>query len=742
MVDRSSFKEFCLILGVSGSLACFAANAEKKPAHIGSCSAAPEMAQHLLKPDGTGVAPGKTNITADKSTGTRDKMTLQGNVVVRSSTEKLTADTLIYDKKANKLTASGNVIMSNNDVVIMSESGYKQINGDQAKLDNATYFFPARNARGNAKTIKVESKTKVKLKKSTYSTCSKKSNFWQLKTSYLKIDNNKGRGLARNVVLKIKKVPVLYIPVMTFPTDNRRKTGFLMPSIGASDNSGSDIRIPFYWNIAPNRDATITSRFLGKRGYQLITEYRYKHKHSSGIMGFEYLPDDDAFGDDRNLFYYRQFARLGRYWSTNVNLNSVSDPTYLSDLGSSLRQTSVTQLERRIDLTYTRSQWAVRTRFQNYQPLFGIQESYQRLPQILLNGIFHSQKNPKVFYHTYAEVVNFAHDDNTKITGSRFDFWPGISYRLLSAPGYYVTPKISYRYTAYQLDNQPLGADSAPDRSIPIFSLDAGLFFDRNFKFRSHAYLQTLEPRIYYLYVPNENQDDIPVFDTSKLDFSIYQLFRENRFSGADRHGDANQLTVALTSRFINEDSGLEKFTATIGQILYFQDREVALPGQASELSNNSDAVARLVWRPTKFQKVIAANQWDIDRNESKLSIIAYQYRSDRRHLLNVAYRFREDTIDQTDLSYVWGLSAKWNMIGRWNYSIKDQTTLEGLAGIEYNNCCWAIRLLGRTYIRDINAEKDNSIHLQLVLKGLSKVGDNIDTLFKQSIIGYQDTLR
>ena len=743
-VDRSFFKENCLLVVISCILPAsvvWSVDNSGIPNTSGAasnrCTASPELHKIYLDHKAEPVInDDKTRISADKTFGTREKMTLKGRVMVKSKDQTLRADQVIYNEKAQRVDTSGNILVITGDMIIKGSSGYKILNQTKAEVTDARFYSPVHNIRGKAKKTNIDSPTLIRLKKVEYTTCRKKNQVWVLKASALKLDKNKGVGVAKHVTVKLGPVPILYLPRISFPIDERRKSGFLAPGIGYSQRTGADIRIPYYWNIAPNRDMIITPRSIKDRGFQLTTQYRFLSANGRGKIGVEVLPGDDKYGDDRYLFSYQQVGRLSRYWSTNVNLNLASDQDYFTDLGNSLAASSTTQLERRIDFAYTRTDWSFLTRFQNYQPLGGVAESYQRLPQVLLNGNFPAGN--RLTYHIRAEGVRFDHDLNV-VTGTRFDINPALSYRLLNHPGYYLTGKVGVRYTQYELENTT-GVKSI-ERNLPIASLDGGLYLDRYFSWRGKPYLQTLEPRLYYLYVPYEAQNNIPIFDSSLLDFDTNQLFRENRFSGADRQGDARQVTLALTTRFISESTGAEKFSATLGQIYYFEDRRVTLPGGSTQIGNNSDAVAELAWRPTAYQLLKLSTQWDLDSTRTKVTLFGYQYKSDNRHLINIAYRFRENNIEQTDFSTRWRLSRKLNFVGRWNYSIRDNTTVEGLAGIEYNSCCWAMRLIARSYIRDINAAKENSIQLQIVLKGLSRIGDNIGNLLRQSITGYEDKL-
>ncbi len=382
MLDRSIFKDFCILVVIFGLILSSSLSAEQKldkkttdssilyqpkstsssiDTDVAACSSSPELESKyrsiLLDP---ALDPSKMHISADKSYGSRQKMNLEGNVIIKGDGKTIRADEIIYDQAENKITAKGHVFYSNKGFAVKADSGYKQIRGERAEFHNGRVWLESSKARADAQHLVIVSKTTATFNKITYSTCSDTSRFWELKASKFKINREKGTGHAKNVLIKVKGVPIFYLPSLSFAIDQKRKSGFLMPSFGDTGSSGNDVKIPFYWNIAPNRDATLTSRFLSKRGYQFIGEYRYLSKNAKGVIGLEFLPDDNNFANqDRNLFYYRQKARIGKNWSTDVDLNSVSDGSYVEDLGNRLTDTALTQLERKIDLKYSRPYWSL-----------------------------------------------------------------------------------------------------------------------------------------------------------------------------------------------------------------------------------------------------------------------------------------------------------------------------------------------------------------------------------------------
>jgi LPS-assembly protein len=335
-----------------------------------------------------------------------------------------------------------------------------------------------------------------------------------------------------------------------------------------------------------------------------------------------------------------------------------------------------------------------------------------------------------------AEYVNF--DRSTGVTGQRFDIEPAVSLPLRRSWGY-LEPAVSARYTGYDLDDPPT-ADNQPDRTLYTVSLDSGLFFDRSTSWFGHAMTQTLEPRLYYLYVPFEDQDGLPVFDTSALDFAYDNLFRTNRFAGADRVGDANQLTLALSSAYLSDVDGSELFRASIGQIFYFEDREVGLPGEPVADDSSSSFLAQIEGRIGANWRYRAGLQYDphIDEDKLRQGLVQLSYRDRERRYLGLGYRLREGLIEQTDIGILWPFSPDVSFIGRVNYSLQDSRTLEAVAGVEYGQCCWRVRAIARHFLSNDSDDYDTGVMLELELRGLARIGKNIDTYLEETMWNYQ----
>lgn len=645
-----------------------------------------------------------------------------GDVVLLRGGQRIEAQEARYDQRGDTLTLDGAVQLYTADMALSGERARLDLGSDSGELHGVRYHFRGNHAFGNATSVTLRNAHYTELAGATYTTCDPDKVDWLLKAQRIDLDEASNTGEARSVTLEFKGVPFLYLPYINFPLRGR-KTGLLPPALGSSDKTGTDISVPWYWNIAPNYDATLTPRYMSARGTQLQGEFRYLHPANRGQLQLEALPSDRRYDDqERYAVSYQHSAQPGPGWSSSIAYNQVSDADYFNDLGNSQASASTTHLERRFDLAYRGAGWDVLGRVQGYQTLSG-SEPYQRLPQLRLDAATPLRRNT-LHYSLSSEFVHFAHEDNQP-TGSRIDLTPAVSLPLEGA-AWFLTPRLALRHTQYQL--QDLLGDAEPSRTTPILSLDSGLYFERDTAFGARALLHTLEPRLYYLHVPYRDQSDLPLFDTGAYDFSFAQLFRTNRFSGADRQGDANQVTLALTSRLLDSQSGAELVRAGIGQIHYFTDRRVDLTDGVVQEQPGSDIVAELGARPLRGLDLAAATRWDPEEERGELLTGRARYAPDRDHLLSLDYRYRRDqSLRQTDLVGYWPLARRWRALGRWNYDLELERTLEAVAGVAWQDCCWGLHFVLRQRLDTVTFESNRSFMLTLELKGLSSFGRRLE---------------
>ncbi|BAZ95232.1 lPS-assembly protein LptD [Thiohalobacter thiocyanaticus] len=671
---------------------------------------------------------------------------LTGSALVERDGERILADRLTYDDAASRVEAEGNLRIEQPDILTQGQWGHLNLADDTGEIHQVIYQVPQRHGRGEAEVVYQESDILKRLERATYTTCDPGRSDWHIQAREVYLHQDKGEGRAWHATLRVKDVPILYTPYLSFPLDDRRKSGFLVPSLGASEETGADISIPYYWNIAPNHDATITPRLMSKRGVQLIGEYRFLQPSHSGQLDLEGLPADQEFDDDRYLLGFEHEARISPHLSTQIDFLDISDRHYFEDLGSNLDDTSRTYIRRYAQARYQGRGWNLTGRVDDYvvaDPSITT-EPLQRLPQLLFSAHPAPGWNPwGLDLRLNSELVRFEHD--TRVTGTRGHLEPVLELPWLRN-AYHITPGAGLFHTRYQLDNTAAGAPEEPDLTVPYGFLDATLFLERDLRLGGDTYLHTLEPRLFYLYAPHEDQDDIPRFDTGLSDFRFSQLFAVNRFSGRDRFGDANQLAAAITSRILDPRTGYERLRFGIGQLYYFRDRDVTLnPGQAPETRDSSNIVADLNLNITRALSFNAGIQYDPEAERVDRQSYRLQYRPDARHILNLSHRFRDGTLEQVDINGFWYLTERWHAVGRWYYSLEDDQLLEALAGVEYESCCWIARLAVRDFINSVTSgtagssgERNLAIMLQFEFKGLTSLGLPVQELIEESVLGYR----
>lgn len=676
---------------------------------------------------------GLTEISADESeTFGKDRIEMRGHVDVRRDGTQITAETLVYDQQTDQVDAQGAVVLRDKELILEGSTLQMNLLSDAGTIENANYALREKRARGKAVRIIRHRADLHDLENASFTTCPPGRQDWQLLADKFTLDQGAGVGTATNMTLQFKGLPIFYTPFASFPISTERKTGFLTPSFGSSSDDGTEIVTPFYWNIAPNYDALITPRLLEKRG--LLTEMSFRHllKKNSGITNLAYLPSDNLTGEDRKAFFWELDGRATSRLSYSLDYNYVSDDQYFEDFGDDLTSTSVTHLRRQVTANYAGQGWNLRANFEGYQTLTGTRP-YQRLPQVSFSTDG-ELANGWLEYDLNAETTWF--DSSTAVDGMRTDIYPTLSHRR-ERSAYFIEPSLGLRYTRYDLDGQALGLDDSPDRFTPIVSLDSGLFFERDIDLWGLGLLQTLEPRAFYLYVPERDHSDIPRFDTNEQDINFSRLFATNRFSGADRQGDANQLTLALTSRMLSK-GGNELLKASLGQITYFDDREVRLlTTTAPDNDSTSEYVAEVDARLSRHLSTRAVWQWDPDLEASTKTSISLAYRRDARHIINLAYRSRINNLEQTDLSVAWPIAGDWSFIGRSYYSLREKKSLDSFAGFEYDSCCWALRVVSRHYVKDITDDMNHALMVQVELKGLTSLGNPVRDLLVDGILGY-----
>lgn len=774
----------------------------------------------------------KTTITADRPVffSLKGTSTLEGNVTVTQPGRQVLANRAYLNRdsqtgKISTIDLLGDVHYRESGKLIVAKRSHIDLKNKFANLESAVYRFTKRtsngilNAWGTLRSGERESTGILNLYHATYSTCPPTTDTWKVKAGHLRLDRETGEGTASNTILDIKNVPVLYVPYFTFPLDDRRKSGFLFPTFSFfSSTNGNTISVPYYFNLAPNYDATFTPSFISKRGLQSSILFRYLTEASSGALNLSVLPDDKVFqlfqanalgnflavpNEDiylKNLYKdsstrfsgsYTDITTFDEHWSDNLNFNYVSDDYYLQDFANTPILANADQLLNEADLNYQGTNWRFLGRFQGYQTLHPInqgpiQNQYNRLPELTLDGDYPNE-DLGLDYELHTQLINFDQQRNfinrqPVVVGQRYHLEPGISLPIGNTSGY-IKPQLLIDETNYQLADRSvnlnqLGFPASVSRTLPIFDVDSGLFFDRQFQFLSQPYDQTLEPRVYYLYVPYTNQNNIPIFDTNLPPFNFGQLFQTNRFVGLDRIGDANQVATALTTRFLDENTGEQKLRMSVGEIFYLQKRKVCdnptfangptCVDDPTLNDHNSPVIGELQYNINQGWSAVSDLAWDINRHQTNNGDVNLLYNADARHIFTVGYSYLRDgdiltpisnplvnnivvpqsnvsrNLNRINLGAAWPLTEHWSAIGDWNYNISHGHPQVYLYGAQYDACCWAMRFLAS---RTITAETPtgqnqfmNQFYVQLQLKGLGNVGNNDpSTVLASMLPGYQD---
>ncbi|WP_230874552.1 LPS-assembly protein LptD [Methylomonas sp. LL1] len=705
-----------------------------------------------------------TDVTADFSEIYEGEiLNFAGNVDLTRADQHMLADKASYDTVADTMDAQGNVIYSEDTLALSSDTASLSLGKDEARLRKAQFIAAEAPLRGTADVMYRDSKSLSRYHQATFTSCPPGNQDWIAHASRVKINRESGLGSAKHAWLEFKGVPFLYTPYISFPVDNRRTSGLLAPAFGNTQRNGFDVTAPFYWNIAPNYDDIITPRYMANRGGMLRNKFRYLTESSNGSLGTEFLPYDQLKDKSRYSATFKDNRNYAPGLSSIVDLNYVSDKEYFNDMNNALGFQTNSFLPSTAYLYYGGIPGVgMSTGINHYQsvdktiPKAGM--PYDILPRADLT-LGHNFEHLPVNLAMYNQFSHFYHSE--LVNGQRFNLAPSVSLPLEASAGFFI-PKITAQYTQYQLSNLTVpNQDSSVSRTLPIFSVDSGMMFEKDINIGGSGYTHTLEPRAFYLYIPRKDQSDIPIFDTAAYDTNFYSLFRENRFSGYDRIQDANQITLAGTSRFIDAKTGLEPLKVSLGQIIYFQDRTVDLDylndNRAVENSRTSNFVGEVSGQITKHLSYSTGAQWDPITNGFARTQAILKYRNQPDQIFDVGYRWRNynpndifqgttTDISQSDVSFRWPLAAGWYGLGRWQYSFNFSATTESFIGFEKETCCWRLRVIGRRYINGANntnilspdAKPENAVFVQLELKGLTSFGDSVDQFLKENLNGYR----
>ena len=674
-------------------------------------------------------------IEADHLTGKKEsQIEATGNAILRKRGQSIRADRLLYFQETQDLDAQGSVVLEQDGNTMSGPHLKLNLDTSIGFMEQPVFYLVENDGRGSADMLHIHDKQHYTLDNATYTTCPADNQDWLLNMHGLEIDRDRQIGTAHHAWVEFMGLPILYSPWMDFPLNDQRKSGFLSPVFGNTTNSGREFTLPYYWNIAPNRDATIAPRVMTKRGVLLNNEFRYLEPRYSGELQADVLPSDALAKRSRTHIALIHNQAIAGALNGYVNLNSVSDDAYFRDLGSTVNATSQANLLQEGVLSYSAGWWNAAARVQRYQtlqdPAAPIGAPYKRLPQLTVNA----QRNYFDASLTLTgEFVDFSHP--TALNARRLVINPSVSYPLVNNPAFYVTPKISLHSTYYALGANNTGGLPSASRTLPLLSLDGGVAFERDWNMFGGDYVHTLEPRAFYVYVPYKNQDPLPNFDSAQAGFDFTQMFTENRFFGNDRVGDANHITLAMTSRLLEQENGMERLKLLLGERFSFKTPRVNLIAPAAA-TNKSDILLAASGKVTKAWSFDSEFQFDPNQSHSQRYNIAARYRPEIGKSFDLGYRFARNTLRQVDFSGQWPLSSRWRAVGRLNYSLQDGKTLESIAGLEYNQSCWTFRFVAQRFA--VAAQQANTgIFLQLELNDFVSVGVDPINALKQNVPSY-----
>ncbi|SER19680.1 LPS-assembly protein [Amphritea atlantica] len=662
---------------------------------------------------------------------------LEGNVELRQRGHFLRSDSAEVDQISNQITMNGNIQYREPGLLLRGSKAQTNAISGETVVSDADYVVHERSLRGEAKRIIRLKDNRIRMEHSSYTTCPPNDESWKIASSSLVLDPNRGFGTARNATLKVADTPVFYFPYIEFPIDDLRHSGFLFPSLGYSNEDGLELAAPYYFNLAPNYDDTLTPKVFTERGLLLENEFRHLNHYGKQTLSTGLLIDDTQADRDRWLVGIDHTGSLGA-WSSLVDYTAVSDKKYFDDLGSSLAVDRSTHLDQRAETTYTREHWSATLRAHSYQTINDSKSPYQRMPQLQVSGNYGYQLGQEVVFSYLTDMTRFERkiDDLSgidRVTGSRLHIQPAISLPMLWSWGY-LTPKMSYWLSHYDLQDQVAGQDDSIDRATGVFSIDSGLVFERQLD----NYTQTVEPRLFTLYSQRQDQQGIPDFDTAETDFSYQGLFRENRFTGFDKVSDNQQISVGLSSGFFTSD-GSEIARVGLAQAYYFADRTVQLNGDTSvDTEDQSNYAAEAYWNPYSELRLSVDTELDRSGFNPLESNFKVRYTPSLNKVIGFSYRYRENVRSQAELSFIWPLAPEWTLMGRWQEDMEHSQTPEALLGLEYASCCWKVRVAARKWIEDDSGgREDSALFLQFILKGLGTVGGGTSVL--QDIIGFKE---
>ncbi|MDO9144836.1 MULTISPECIES: LPS-assembly protein LptD [Comamonadaceae] len=725
------------------------------------------LLQETIAPEVRGSLP--SFVSGEHITGRPDLETVvEGQAMLRRGDMVIKADRLEYNQPTDLAKARGHVRVNRAGNVYEGPLLELRLDTFEGFFNEPTYHFLSNQAHGQADRVDFLDEQRAVIHNATFTTCQRVPGpswmpDWILKASTITLDNEENVGTATGALLSFKGVPLLPVPYLSFPLSEQRKSGVLPPTIGLDNVNGSEVSVPYYWNIAPNRDATITPTLMSKRGINIGTEFRYLEPKYSGEVQLDWMPADKLRDANRWGLNLKHQASLDSAWTNNgaalnLSLNRVSDDNYWRDF--SLANSSLTQrlLANDASLSWNNGAWANSVRTLKWQTLQDVTAPivppYDRLPQLSTS---YARNNVAGFNYAFnADYTRFQSDITRtgQANGQRSFGVLQASYPL-TAPAGFLTPRVQLHASQYQFETPLSNGDTSASRVLPTFSLDSGLVFERDTQLFGRNLRQTLEPRAFYVHTPYRDQSHLPNYDSGANDFNLATIYTENAYVGNDRISDSNLLTLGVTTRWLDPATGAETARLGMAQRLRFSDQNVTLPGELPAEDRLSDLLlgGSVHWDPRwSFDGTV---QFNPKTERSVRSTLSVNYKPGPYRTLSAAYRYQRNSSEQIDFGWQWPINdlwgdkgqnlgpgkgqgdGRWYSVGRLNYSMNERKLVNALVGFEYDASCW----LGRIVLERLQTSTSTAtqrIMFQLEFVGFTRLGVNPLKSLKDNIPGYQ----
>jgi len=703
-----------------------------------------------------GLPKGSIHVLSDGSSLSQDGQTeMLGNVQIRDGNRLLRADQAILNTDRTKLELIGNIRVQEPEVLFLGESALLDTVKTTADLKRVEYVIFETGVHGFTERLQRFDTGLTSMTSTSFSTCEPGTEVWSMSADELNLDQASGWGEASGATITVKDVPVVYVPYIKFPIDERRLSGLLWPTLGMSERTGLEVAVPYYFNLAPHYDLTLTPRYMSKRGLMMESQFRYLTNFGQWDLAGAYLPNDSVYNDanpavedDRWYLSLRHEGEFADGWSSLVDFNRASDVDYFRDLQTtSIQVRRNAHLQQRAEINYSDSSWQFSGQLRGYQVMReGLLEPYRMLPRVTARHLASRSNSPNlIFMADYA-----AFDHQQRVDGDRLYSEVGVNFPIASAAGF-LTPTVKQKQLVQNLRGElDSGTNSV---SATSFSLDAGLYFDRELIWDDEKYNQSFEPRLFYLYTPYRDQTDFANFDSAPLSFGYQQLFRERRSSSYDRLEDANQLSMGFTSRLYDHSSGRELLNLSVGQIYHFEAPEVQVDQQLyTAKSSRSDYAINLEYHVDKEWRYSADMIYNSNSQRLNTAQLRAHYQNGET-IYNMAYGLRRDMpqridgilalqdIEQIDGSVIRPINDRWKLMARWQYDVTHSRSTDEMLGFEYDSCCWKTQVLLRNYTEQLfdgSLKEDTGIFLYIELKGLGGSGGSLQNVLGESIYGFR----